>query len=352
MSTGIPTFAATSSRELDEALNQFRQDVFIPWGLSKPQRMSMFQARHVRRLQEEPVTVKISESETYTLRPMRLNMLPGRKFAHKVFGMMKETADFKNLVPFTSGLKMANIRVTPGRWEALIRHTAAAGKLPIILECARQAGRTGLLLRNKMLVRRFYFELHRMALNADFEKLKVNKALQMGKEAVEIMDADLPDHAYDSPAQNPKCDPGVIAILLELSSARALNDFDGVDQTEEVVGYAQKLVANLPEGHFKDTPTPESDRQSAAAWMKEAIMVYSGLERSLSVQDVARDKKLQNALTSRLAEVKEALEAVLGDRSLKRFHTNTWRMARDMLHLPDVESDMTQEESGAPDVKS
>lgn len=293
----------------------------------------MFKRRHARRLEEEPITIKLSETETYTLRPMSIRALPGRGTATKVFTMMSEAKDFKNLIPFMQGLKMANIRVSPGRWEALMRHTRPHGQLSLILECARQPGRTGLLLRHVPLVQAFFFQLHRMAQQVEFKGPEVTKALNMGKQAVDIMDADLPDHAYDSPAQNPKNNLGVIATLLELSSARAISDFGGIDNEKDVVGYAQKLVANLPKGHFNDNAlTDKSDRQSAAKWMQEAIMVCSGLQMSLSVQDVAADKRLQNALTSRLAEVKEAMKTALEDPSLERFHTLAWRLAQDLLN--------------------
>lgn len=295
--------------------------------------MSMFKRRYTRRLEEEPITIKLSETETYTLRPMSITALPGRASAAKVFKMMSETKDFKNLIPFVQGLKMANMRVSPGRWEALMRHTRQNGQLSLILECARQPGRTGLLLRHVPLVQGFFFQLHRMAQEADFKGPEVTKALNMGKQAVDIMDADLPDHAYVSPAQNPKNNLGVIATLLDLSSARAINDFGGVDNEKDVVGYAQKLVANLPKDHFSaKAPTVEFDRQSAAKWMQEAYMVCSGLQMSLSVQDVAADKRLQNALTSRLAEVKEAIKTAVEDPKLLRFRTHTWRLARDLLN--------------------
>lgn len=327
MSTGIPAFSPTSSPSLDEALTRFRQDLFIPWGLPTRQRKSMFQRRHARRLQEEPITIKISETEDYTLRPMDITHLPGRRDVHRVFKMMASAKDFKNLVPFVSGLRMANIRITPGQWESLIRETHNAGRISLILECARQPGRTGLLLRNVQLVRTLYFRFHLMALQAEFKGPEVIKALNLAKQAVDIMDADLPDHAYDSPANNPKNNVGVIGALLELSSVRAINDFGGVDNGKEVVGYARKLIANLPEGYFKDIPTAESSHQDAAGWMEEASMVCGGLQKSLLVQDVAADKKLQNALTARHAEVKEALKTAVEDPALKGIRTRTWDFA-------------------------
>lgn len=294
----------------------------------------MFQRRFAKRLEEEPITIKLSETETYTLRPMNIKSLPGRKEARRVFHLMSEAKDFKNLVPFVTGLRMANIHITPGRWEALIRNTRLAGKLSLILECARQPVRTGFYLRNVSVVKYLYFNLHLEALQADYKGPEVTKALNMAKQAVDLMDADMPDHAYDSPANNPKNNLGVIGVLLELSSARAVNDFGGVDNEKEVVGYAQKLIANLPKDYFKDTRTAEFGRRSPVGWILDAIMVCGGLQRSLLVQDVAADKRLQNELTSRLADVKEAMKAALEDPSLSHIRSkypSTWEFARPML---------------------
>lgn len=335
--TGISIFSPTASPELDQALDRFRQELFIPHSLPKRQRQSMFKQKHAHRLEEEPITVNISETEQYTLRPKRVFELPSKKDASEVLNLMYATKDFRNLVPFMSGLWMAKFKMPEATWEGLIRKTRDVGKLSLILECARQADHTGLRLRNLEIVQRLFFEFHRIAQEADFVGPQTTKALSMAKQAADIMDADLPDHAYRNQASNPKNQPLVLATLLELSAAHAVNEAGGRDVDKQVMGYLRKLIASLPSGRFqRNSPTEKFKRHEAAAWVREAITVYNGLQLSLPVHGVAADKRLHTEITTRIAEVKEALAKVLLDPSLQSLGTAPWALARTLLQVPKV----------------
>lgn len=332
--TAIPTFSPTSSPELDQALGRFRQEIFIPSTLSKRQRLSMLKEKDAKRLEQEQITVDVGESEQYTLRPRKLTDLPTKNEAGEVLRMMAAAKEYTNLIPFMRGLWMSNYRVSPGRWEYLMRHTRPAGKLYLILECAKQAERTGLRFRDVLLMQRFFFELHLMAQESKFQGPEFTKAFNLAKQALDIMDAHLSGDGSKPREQDPRTQPGVIATLLELSAARAVNDFDRNDDTKEVLGYAQKLVACSPGGHFQATaPTPKTSRQLAEKWVQEAATVLSALRTSLSVRSLKEDKGTQKAVRSRLDEVEQALRKVLKDPSLESRETSSWALARKMLKL-------------------
>ncbi|KAJ5673150.1 hypothetical protein N7507_002277 [Penicillium longicatenatum] len=302
----IPTFTPTASTELNQALEHWRQDLFIPFGLPKRQRTSMFKEKHARRLEEEPITVKISETEEYTLRPLSPSSMPKSKEAINVFRLMEAANDYKNLVPFMTGLWSAQMAISPARWQYLIRKTGSAGKLSLILECARRENQTGLSLQNNYHAERLFFELHCMAHKADYKGDQVKKALKMAMAAVDIMDSYAP-----SPATNPKYQPYVIATLLELSAARALDQAAGKDQNNEVLNYARKLIASWPLGEFKAIPKDEFDVELVNQRLMGSIAACKGLQLSLSIHGLAVDKALHSAVTARLAEVKKAITAQL-----------------------------------------
>lgn len=302
----IPTFTPTASAELNQALEHWRQDLFIPFGLPKRQRMSMFKEKHARRLEDEPITVKISETEEYTLRPLKLSSLPKSKEAIDVFRLMEAANDYKNLVPFLSGLWNSQMAISPARWQYLIRKTGSAGRLSLILECARQEKHTGLSLQNNDNTERLFFEFHRMAHDASFKGEKVTKALKMAKQAVDIMDTYAP-----SPATNPKYQPYVIGTLLELSAARALAEAGGKDKGYEVLNYARKLVACWHLGDFTPIPKNQFDVELVNEWFIKSVAVCNGLQLSLSIHGLAVDKALHSAVTARLSEVKKAITAQL-----------------------------------------
>ncbi|KAJ5664841.1 uncharacterized protein N7477_007289 [Penicillium maclennaniae] len=318
--SAIPTFSPTSSSELNEALDRFRQDLFIPAGLPKRQRTSMYKEKHAQRLRDEPITINISENEEYTLQPKKHIDSPKKSDAIEVIKMMQAIEDYKNFIPLC-------------QWAArgpVIRKAGGARKLHLIIECARQSEITGLRLRNLELVKTLFFTLRFAAHKAGFKGPETGKALNMAKQAVDIMDADLPDHSYSDPSLNPKSQPLVIAALLELSAARAINDFAGKDKDKEVLGYAQKLLVAAPKGHYQKGPSDDG-RQSVNNWIREASTVYNGLKMCLSIHGLAADKVLYREVSSRLDEVKKSLKKVVEDPTHKDKDSEHWKHARELL---------------------
>ncbi|KAJ5182556.1 hypothetical protein N7492_000172 [Penicillium capsulatum] len=303
----IPTFSQTPSSELNQALDRFRQNVFIPAGLPQRQRMSMFKAKHAHRLEEEPITVNISETEQFTLRHMKMDELPTKRDAYKVFQMMTSTKEYKNLIPFLKGLWMSNYRISSDRWESLIRHAGPAGKLNLIIECAKQQAQTGLAFDNISLTRRLFFELHCMAQAADFKGPAAAQALGLAHTAVRTMEWNSSQTQIEA-SKDPKRQPFVIGTLLELSAARAVNEIEGKDEGAEVLKFVQKLLASWDLGQFEPVLEGKSrPREALDLWLQEVIPVYNGLQMSLLVKRISSDKKLSPIVTSRLQGLKDIL---------------------------------------------
>ncbi|CAG8087859.1 unnamed protein product [Penicillium nalgiovense] len=311
----IPTFTSTSSPELDEALERFRNELFIPLALPKRQRKSVFREKYATQLQNEPITVKISETEEFTLTPKTRHDLPSKKDALEVLKMMVATKNFSNLFPYLSALRMSNYAINSDRWEYIIRKTSDAGKLSTIIECARQSQRTGLSLSNKNIARRLFFELHRTAAQADFKGIPTAKALKLAREAASLMDA--PEHSVEDIQGDPKHQPFVIGTLLELSAACA--------QIQEadialVRGYAQKLDAAWSRGNFKNDAATGFETIER---LEENLAIYNGMRLALGLPKAAQDtgnfkarcNELRGVLISQLQKVKNV--NVLGDEVAK-----------------------------------
>lgn len=291
----------------------------------------MFREKHAQRLRDEPITINISETEEYTLQPKKYIETPTKKEAIQVIKMMQDTEDYKNFIPFVSALWGSQYVLKGDRWQQIMRKAREAGKLHLIVECARQSGSTGLRLRDLDVVRSLFFELHLAAQKADFKGPEIAKTLNMAKQAVDIMDADLPDHSYSDSSKNPKSQPIVVATLLELSAARAINDFAGKDQAKEVMGYVQKLLAVAPKGKYQNAPTEKTPRMEVNHWLHEAITVYNGLRLSLTIHGLAADRALHRDVSSRLDELKKSLKKLLEDPAHQDKDTSYWNLARDLL---------------------
>ncbi|KAJ5794666.1 hypothetical protein N7457_001265 [Penicillium paradoxum] len=296
--TAIPTFTTTSSTELNEALDRFRNELFIPLGLPKRQRKSVFKQKYAQQLEHEPITVKISETEEEAL---------------DVLNIMVTTKNFSNLFPFLSGLRMSNYSINSNRWEYIIRKVSEAGKLSVIIECARQFQRTGLSLGDKNIARRLFFELHQTAERADFEPEATAKALKLAMEAASLMEA--AEHTARDIQHDPKHQPFVIGTLLELSAAC------GKTELSKVRDYAAKLDAAWSRGHFKDDAATAIEAQTR---LEENLAVYNGMRLSLGITKAAqateafqaRCDELEPILIAQLRKIKN--NQVLGDKVAKQ----------------------------------
>lgn len=269
----------------------------------------MFQEKHAQRLIDEPITVSISETEQFSLRPMKLTDLPTKKEVLQVLKLMEANNDYSNLVPLMSGLGMANYVLSSSQWEYLMRVANKSNKLSIVLQCAKQQNRTSLRLRGVDLNRRLFFELHNMAHKAEYKGAEVKKALGLAKQAIELIEADRHvDQTWrPAPASDPLKQPFIIGTLLELSASRAISEFGGKDETGEVINTARKLVHSKL--LFRNETAPASDKiEVQDRWIQETVPIYNGLRLSLLVHGIALDKELHSSLTSKLANVKGALD--------------------------------------------
>ncbi|KAH8423572.1 uncharacterized protein LDX57_001332 [Aspergillus melleus] len=294
----IPTFTQTSSADLDADLNRFREELFIPFGLRTSQRRMMFRQKYADRLDEEPITVPISETENFTLRPMDPQSRPTNKEAVDVIAKLQTTSDWQNLLPFLSGLHMSHRRLNANRWEWLMRKAGQADALGIVLECAKQSERTNLRLTNAGLVQRLFFELHLKAQQGEFQDPAVSKALRLAQQFASLMEA--PEHIDPNPDTDPKRKPAVIGVLLELSSARALNVNAGKDEGRNVRAYAQRLLGSWQLGNFS---SEVKDWTSVDQMLRDNVPIYNGMKLALQVHGISNDKSIAPGLKTRINEL-------------------------------------------------
>jgi hypothetical protein len=305
----IPTFTSTPSAELNDALERFRNDLFIPLGLPKRQQKSVFKPKYAQQLEHEPITVTINGNEEFTLTPKLHHELPSKKEALAVLDIMVATGDFSNLFAFLSGLRMSNYTINSNRWEYIIRKVSMADKLSTIVECARQSSRTGLSLADKNIARVLFFELHQTAMRANFAGKTTAYALNLAQQVASLMDA--PEHSAKEIHNDPKHQPFVIGTLLELSAASALAKADQPDssskpETSKIRDYAQKLDASWSRGNFKnDASTPSQN----LVRVQENLAVYNGMRLSLQWPKASQ---VTQSFQARCDELKPVLIEQLG----------------------------------------
>ncbi|KAJ5874729.1 uncharacterized protein N7529_003159 [Penicillium soppii] len=267
----IPTFTSTPSTELNEALERFRNDLFIPLGLPKRQQKSVFKPKYATQLEHEPITVTINKDEKFTLTPKLRHELPSKKEALAVLDMMVATGDFSNLFAFVSAMRMSNYTINSNRWQYIIRKVSAAGKLNQIVEISLaffstnsttpQCGQTS-------------------------SGKKPLYARNLAQQVALLLDA--PEHSAKGINNDPKYQPFVIGTLLELNAALGLAMSDKLDpsktdqsvkaESRNIRDYAQKLDASWSRGNFKNDGSTPYETETR---LQENLAIYNGMRLSL-----------------------------------------------------------------------
>lgn len=304
MFDSVPKFQPSKSPQLDEALEYYRQNLFIPFSLPRRQRQTIFSTKYKQRLLDEPISVNISETEEYTLRPIPLEEVRTKAKIQEVLNLMITSNDFQNLGPFLRGVHSAGMRIESSKWQKLIRKIGGADQLQSLLTSAQRQREIGLDLQQIDVLESLFYQFHVAAAKAEYQGEKVTKSLNLAKQAVDLIEFygihNL--EAADKPSKLPASQPFVIATLLELSAARASAEFGGKDQDGETLGYVRKLLANWNLADLSPKPAEDINR-----WIGRAVTICNSLKLSLSIHDLTLDKALHSSVKSHFTQAKNVL---------------------------------------------
>ncbi|KAL3481815.1 hypothetical protein BJX99DRAFT_253338 [Aspergillus californicus] len=303
--TDIPTLRPTSSPELDESLNRFRQQVIIPYGLSETQRHSIFRSQHAKNLNDNPVIISIGHhDEQYRLLPIAKKDLPSRQEVMKTLKLMKEANDWSNLVPFIIGIR-PRYPLGLATWEMLARWTGASGAMAQLVTCAQMSKQTGLQLNNTRLVERLFFEIHCIARRVDFKGPTHEKAERIAKQFITEMEA--PGHAAIDNTPHPRKHHSVIAVLLELAAARAIETGSKEDHGR-IQALAQRLLASWSLRQFNLEDLRWGLVEQA---LQQFIVVHNAIKFALQVDGIVYEKSVSSQLKTVMNELGMLIQKTL-----------------------------------------
>lgn len=237
----------------------------------------------------------IGDDEQFLLRPMDHMTRPRKVEVSDVVKLMKTNKDWQNIIPFLIGLRTSKRYLDNDRWEWLMRKATEADALGIMLECAKQSEKTGLRLKDAGVVGKYFYGLHKKAQAADFQGAATAKALSLAQQAAQLLEA--PEHVEHDITKDPRRRPAVIGVLLELSAARALNEFEGRDEDGQVAAYARRLVATWPLGSFD---AGVSNWHKIEDTLQQNIPIYNGIKLALQVNSISINKALSSDLKGRM----------------------------------------------------
>ncbi|KAL2136316.1 hypothetical protein VTI74DRAFT_4350 [Chaetomium olivicolor] len=339
----IITFGETSSPELSEILNSFREKVILPTYLAGEQRKKIYKPKLKAILQNDPVTMEIDGVLHKFGYINKVEDLPNtNKTVMRALNLMKTPADFQNLVPLFEGLERANRKVKSAIWTKAIRRASANGALPVILECVRNPGRTNFRLNGHEKVMELLTVLQYPAIKSRFDEAKTKTALRQIQLVLNLMESnELHWNKRGDLAFPLHRDPQALAARLHMAAARAAYHQGGKDVDGKVTSFAEQLVSLWPENAgLLDLQSDEAfkDRERMRyllhrnAYLWYASPVLNGLNLATQLVDPGLAMQLQNRADAVDNEVKTALASVVKAPGKKGEHMYN------MLFNPDAES--------------
>ena len=256
--------------------------------------------------------------EDFTLQPLDvLKDIPGKLNSLKrATGLMKDKKDWDNLPNLLHGLKTSKFYLTPGMQLMVLRRAGSAGRQDVILECLRRVSDTGLVLRNPEFVVQVMWWMQQKAVLSGWDSQETKKALSWAEMVVNLLEDR--KHAGSrilAGETDPRVQPEVIGILLQLSAVRASKHLGGKDVDGKVAEYAQKLLG-LPVDFKK--PNVEKEYE-VNMWVSTHVPVLQGMKVAQDILDPTSEVAIGlKARANELDQFLSTFREVLSERQLAR----------------------------------
>ncbi|MCJ1247939.1 hypothetical protein MMC30_005154 [Trapelia coarctata] len=250
----LPTFAPTSSSELDALLSTFRTNIFLPSHLLRAQQNLIYKKTLQHHLTGEdlinvelPTSTSPTSKESFTLVPLdRFTDEPDTKASfHKLLDLMQAKSDWDVLPGFLEGLMGSKRKLKRDMAEKMVRRAGNAGRVGTIIECLRRTERTGLRVDNVALARVVMRGTLQTAIQSGWSEEGVTKAAKQAGVVMGLIED--PAHVpaeHQSKKIDPRRAPDVVAIAMALMAFKVLKVGEGarVGDLLQVEKYAKRVL--------------------------------------------------------------------------------------------------------------
>ncbi|CEI39393.1 hypothetical protein FVEN_g8620 [Fusarium venenatum] len=141
-------FAETENPELNKILIDVQEKIILPAYLPETQRKIVYNPSKSDFMRRNPIVIELDGLE-HTFSPIDIKKdIPNSKTAlTQATKLMKTKEEWDNIATFLAGYKRAGIKLEKEHYSSLIRRACDAQQEYSIIECAKQADKTGLTLR-------------------------------------------------------------------------------------------------------------------------------------------------------------------------------------------------------------
>ncbi|KAH7188452.1 uncharacterized protein B0J16DRAFT_337199 [Fusarium flagelliforme] len=141
-------FAETENSELNNVLIDVQEKIILPAYLPEAQRKLVFNSAKSDYIKRNPVVIELDGLEhTFTYIDRTRDIPNSKKALAQATRLMKTKEEWDNIATFLAGYRKAGIRLTREHYEAIIRRACDSQQEYSIIECAKQAVKTGLALK-------------------------------------------------------------------------------------------------------------------------------------------------------------------------------------------------------------
>lgn len=239
--------------------------------------------------------------EVLQIHPLnRMRDEPGTNSSlHRIFKLMRNAKNWQNLAPLLTGLRNSKRLIKSSLVEQVVRNACERENEGAILECLRQADKTGLKLRHPTVAEALMSRAVAMAVDGDWTGGAVHSALGLA-DSVWIMMQD-PKHA-EAGLPDPTHNPVIVGAMVQLHAAKAVMFHEQKDTEGKVVEYTQRLLALWEKLIFP----VDCDKFDADRNLLKWAPVWHGMKMARKVSEVTDEMK--GKLGIRAKEMESALE--------------------------------------------
>ncbi|KAL7820167.1 hypothetical protein V8C44DRAFT_346863 [Trichoderma aethiopicum] len=142
-------FTETDNTEMNKILASIQETIILPAYLPEKQRKLVFDPKMKTYLEQNPIVIEVEGLEHKFSSIDRFRDIDNSKrILSRALASMRSRDDWANLGTLLAGYKKAGIRLKANHWGKIVRMAGQSGNILAVIECAKQAEKTGLLLTN------------------------------------------------------------------------------------------------------------------------------------------------------------------------------------------------------------
>lgn len=214
--------------------------------MTKHQQKLVYAQKYASQLENDPTYATIGDEDFLLEHIDKRNDIPNSaKSIQNVFKLTKDHNDWRNWLALLQGLHESRAKYLP-EWKAkFVRKACEAGELWVVIQALNQVKRNGVSMSIPEVRHTVFMGFRRYANNMGWNEEAIQTSLAHAQQAADLMEH--PEHCGRRvvTARDPRADPMVIGVLLELAARAAQYRQDDASPQVLAENYAQKLMTAL-----------------------------------------------------------------------------------------------------------